>query len=240
MMLRKRSILAGIAGAALLVVGCGSGDSGTAATVSAAAPTSVVSAAPDLTGTDATGPDTGPDMTGTDMTGPETGAAMPGTDLTGGGSAGESEASSPADEPAAGPASGNGLCLDTSSPAVWSALAGVDSGIGDVGWVIREASTDPIDACPDLSYLVVDVAGATGSSPTQILFFHHGTYLGTGTARATAFTTVVGVTPDSVNAQYRWLVGDEPSSSPQGGPSTVTYTWNGSGVTADGQFPPYL
>lgn len=209
-MLRKRSLLVGIAGVALLVGGCGSGGSD--------APTVSVTAPAPTTASDGT--------TASDSA----------SSVDGSGSA-----TSPADTTAGlGDASGNGLCLDPSSPAVASILDGVDTGIGDVGWAVREASAEPADACPDLSYLVVDVAGATASSPTQILFFHHGNYLGTGTAQATSFTNIVGATPDAVTAEYRWIVGDEASCCPEGGPSTVTFGWNGSGVTAEGQFPPYL
>lgn len=253
-MFHKRSILAGILGALVLVTGCGAADSGTTPTVSATAPapgsttpatvgetaaSSGAGASSGVGNSGATGGAAGTPVADTPSSG-SGGNASGVTGSAGSGSSGSGAAPAPDTATGLGPAAGNGLCLDPSSPAVWSILAGVDDGIGNVGWAIREASTDPIDACPDLSYLQVDVQYATAGSPTQILFFHHGTYLGTGTAAATSYTSVIDVTPDAVTARYRWIVGDEPFSSPQGGPSTVTYRWNGSGVTAEGQFPPYL
>ncbi|MCV7281767.1 LppP/LprE family lipoprotein [Mycolicibacterium flavescens] len=72
------------------------------------------------------------------------------------------------------------------------------------------------DPCATLSTILVTVEGATGSSPVQALMFHHGEFVGTGTAKAHGFTsldadassddTVVLTykTPDESTVRYRW------------------------------------
>ncbi|MFC9439540.1 LppP/LprE family lipoprotein, partial [Nocardia sp. NPDC057030] len=141
-----------------------------------------------------------------------------------------------ADQPPNG--SGHGLCFDSNSQLARNAVSRLAPNKGGYPWVILEASTDPIDAgCSGvLSWMLVDW---DGSHPGyHVLFFTNGTYLGTATSKYYGYTTVLGKTKNTVSVQYRWALPQDALCCPSGGPSTVTYTLNGTTVTAQGQFPP--
>lgn len=154
-----------------------------------------------------------------------------GTPAPGGGSPGETEAPvvtpAPADD-----ISGPGRCIDPSSTGVQNAIAGLGG-----GWVATQASTDQPGDCGQLLW-VRAVGGNSAGAPIHVLFFHDGTYLGTGTSEPYAFTSVSGSNGNSVSVDYKWLVADEPFAAPQGGPVTITYTWTGSGVAMSDPLPP--
>jgi hypothetical protein len=73
---------------------------------------------------------------------------------------------------------------------------------------------------------------------THVLFFTNGAYLGTATAKPYGYTQVIGKTRDTVSVQYRWPNPEDALCCPQGGPSVVTFTLNGTSIQAQGQFPP--
>lgn len=247
-MIRKNRVLLGIAGTALLVAGCSSGGTDTttptaSATIEqpAADASTTANEAVGATGSTDDGANSGSaegiegtSVADTESTG--TAASDNGTDAGSGATAVPVGDTTTSDDEALGPASGNGLCLDPNSPAVSDIYAGLTGDYGD--WMLDSASQDPASDCPDLSYLLTYPAYATSSTPGHILFFHHGNYLGTATYQPTSYTRVVASSWDSVTAQYRWIVGDEALCCPEGGPSEVTFTWNGSGVTPQGEFPP--
>lgn len=149
-----------------------------------------------------------------------------------------------AQEPAPGPAesapngSGHGMCFDVNSALANSAIAGLAPPPAGGGWTIESASTDPIQAgCSGvLSWMAVDWQGIHPG--THVLFFTNGTYLGTATSKPYGYTEVIGKTRNTVSVQYRWPKPEDALCCPQGGPSVVTFTLNGTSIQAQGQFPP--
>lgn len=138
------------------------------------------------------------------------------------------------DTTSSGPAdniSGPGRCIDPASTGVQNALASLQG-----SWVAGQASSDQPGSCGQLLY-VRAIGGNSAGAPIHILFFRNGKYLGTGTSEPYAFTTVVGSSNNAVTVDYRWLAGDEPFATPQGGPATITYSWNGSKVVMGGTLP---
>ncbi|TCJ99445.1 LppP/LprE family lipoprotein [Nocardia alba] len=127
--------------------------------------------------------------------------------------------------------SGPGRCIDPASTGVQNALASLQG-----SWVAGQASSDQPGSCGQLLY-VRAIGGNSAGAPIHILFFRNGKYLGTGTSEPYAFTTVVGSSNNAVTVDYRWLAGDEPFAAPQGGPATITYSWNGSKVVMGGTLP---
>ncbi|ERB50849.1 hypothetical protein N806_06550 [Rhodococcus sp. P27] len=106
-------------------------------------------------------------------------------------------------------------------------------------WIPRSASEEQIGNCPDLLWVSVDGDGVGDATyQSHVLFFHDGTYLGTATSKPYSYTHVIDSNKNSVSVQYRWLLDDDAFCCPQGGPNIVNFTWNGSAVVADGQFPP--
>lgn len=84
----------------------------------------------------------------------------------------------------------------------------------DIAWRVSDSGSS-MDC--SLNWVQVFPEGATGSSPTQILFFDHHRFVNTATARPTAFTHVVGsLWPGEVTVQFRWLIGDDPTANPRG------------------------
>lgn len=140
----------------------------------------------------------------------------------------------PSATPAPAPAddiSGPGLCVDPSSTGVQNALARLGG-----GWVAVNGSTDQPGNCGQLLW-VRAVGGNSAGAPIHIMFFNDGNYLGTATSEAYAFTSVAGANGNAVTVEYRWLAGNEPFATPQGGPATITYTWTGSGVAMSDPLP---
>lgn len=149
------------------------------------------------------------------------------------------EAPAVTDEPPSEPAApapaddigGPGRCIDPASTGVQEAVAG----LGD-GWVADQASADVPGDCGQLLWARA-VGGNSAGAPIHMLFFHAGTYLGTATSEPYAFTHVAGADDTAVTVEYKWLVADEPFAAPQGGPATITYTWDGSGVVMSEPLP---
>ncbi|WP_228003106.1 LppP/LprE family lipoprotein [Nocardia australiensis] len=145
----------------------------------------------------------------------------------------------PQPSPVADPSgSGHGLCFDLNSGLAESGIASLGTPPGGGQWQIQGASNDAIsDGCSGvLSWMTVEWAGIHPG--THILFFTDGTYLGTASAKPYAYTEVIGKTRNTVSAQYKWARPEDALCCPQGGPSVVTFTLNGTSVHADGQFPP--
>ena len=129
--------------------------------------------------------------------------------------------------------SGNGLCLDQDSSGARAALATLP---GDGTWAVEHVSEATIDDCPELLWLTAS-GGNSAAAPIHVLFFHDGKYLGTATLEPYAFARVASSTDDTVAVEYKWLVGNEAFCCPQGGPVTITYTWNGSKVVMNEPLP---
>ncbi|MFM9377271.1 LppP/LprE family lipoprotein [Gordonia sp. VNK21] len=68
-----------------------------------------------------------------------------------------------------------------------------------------------------LNWVQVYSAGATGSSPTQIILFDHFKEAGTITKKPTAFTAVEPwVVPGQILVHFRWLNPGDPTANPTG------------------------
>ncbi|OYD70325.1 LppP/LprE lipoprotein [Rhodococcus sp. OK302] len=123
-------------------------------------------------------------------------------------------------------------CVDISSPVVSEAVQSLEPFSGR-SWRATSAGAP----CSTLVSVTADIEGATGSSPTNVLFFAGGEYLGTATAKPTAFTQVVGGNDYTVEVQYKWLEPGDVTADPTGGPVIVRYLWDGSSVQMLDQLP---
>ncbi|MFD6157691.1 LppP/LprE family lipoprotein [Nocardia sp. NPDC060256] len=136
--------------------------------------------------------------------------------------------------------SGHGLCFDVNSELAHNAIQRLaPPPVGShAEWEVVGSGTEPISSgCSGvLSYLTVEWQGIHPA--THILFFANGTWLGTATSKPYSYTQVQDRTRSTLNVQYRWATPQDALCCPSGGPSTVTYTLNGTTVQAHGQFPP--
>ncbi|WP_297626106.1 LppP/LprE family lipoprotein [Nocardia sp.] len=133
--------------------------------------------------------------------------------------------------------SGHNLCFDLNSELAHNAVARL-AATSAGPWQIESASNDPIaDGCDGvLSWLTVTSGNI--HPYTHVMFFTNGTYLGTATSQPYGYTEVLGKSRTVVSVRYRWAKADDALCCPQGGPSIVTFTLNGTTVQANGQFPP--
>ena len=216
-MRRKAPISAAVAvsalvtATALMVAGCGSTEGTPEAAASSTASSSTASAT-------STANESGPTSSPPPQSGTPASESVPAT--------------TPA-VPASGP------CLDVDSPVVTDAIGTLGTDVNGGSWIPRSASEEQIGNCPDLLWVSVDGDGVGDATyQSHVLFFHDGTYLGTATSKPYSYTHVIDSNKNSVSVQYRWLLDDDAFCCPQGGPDIVNFTWNGSAVVADGQFPP--
>jgi len=158
------------------------------------------------------------------------------TGCAGSDNAAESVAS-PIPQAASGADVRSGPCLDLGSAMVSDAFATLGNAPGGDPWVPGTASDAAGEDCPALLWATAETPMGTVSSPTQVLFFHDGTYLGTATAESYAYTDVAGSTDDSVSVEYRWLGEQDANCCPSGGPAVVTYSWDGSRVVMEQPLP---
>ena len=101
----------------------------------------------------------------------------------------------------------------------------------DRGWTVYSSS----NLCGTLGYAELATQGGTGSSPTQLLLYNYGEFLGTGIS-CNALGQVIGSTDQSVSVEYRW---PEPgdSNADMSGRANVMFQWNGSSVDMVGALP---
>lgn len=143
-----------------------------------------------------------------------------------------------AQQPAAPAGSGHGLCFDVNSQLAQSALAR-QAAPPVRGWKVGQGSDTPVSAGCDGALSWMEIYSDVNHPYTHILFFTGGEYLGTATSEPYMYTQITGKTRNSLTLTYHWLQGNEAMCCPTGGPSVVTFTLNGTKVTADGQFPPH-
>ncbi|MGK2320471.1 LppP/LprE family lipoprotein [Gordonia rhizosphera] len=129
-------------------------------------------------------------------------------------------------------------CSTDGSAAITAAAAQIptplpDSG-PDAGWVFHGETN--YNTCFDLSYAALETAGGTGSSPSQLLMFHLGRFVGRAIACNAAFQTVTGSSPTSVNVTYRYLNAGDPTANPTGR-ADVVFVWDASQVVMHGSLP---
>ncbi|MFG3619903.1 LppP/LprE family lipoprotein [Nocardia sp. NPDC047654] len=120
--------------------------------------------------------------------------------------------------------SGNGRCVDPGSSVVADAMTSLGPAPGGTPYVVDTVTDASAGACPELLWVLAATPGGTASSPWHVLFFDHDGYLGTATAKATSYTTVVGSGDRDVRVQYRWLEGRDANCCPSGGPVVITFT----------------
>lgn len=142
----------------------------------------------------------------------------------------EPDHATPADTSPLAPAPTQTQC-DPSSVPVSSNAASIAPPLPGVAWSVYQTG----NLCGTLGYSELATTGGTGSSPTQLLLFNRGEFLGTG-IKCNALGQVTGSTDDSVSVQYRWPVGDD-SNANMSGRAKVTFQWNGSSVDMVGDLP---
>ena len=107
-------------------------------------------------------------------------------------------------------------------------------------WTADYADTDGYDPCAALSWITVTINGATGSSPYQIMLFHYGEYLGTGTSDAYGFMpTVTRASDSAINVVYHYPLPGE-SNANRSGEAHASFRWSEAEnrVIMSGEVPP--
>ncbi len=129
--------------------------------------------------------------------------------------------------PSASPAASPSCGVDLTSPEITAAIGRLRPAFADraVPWMTTPDGGN-YNPCATLSAASVTVQGATGSSPEQVMLFHNGTYVGTGTYRAYGFTTidVAQSTDDTVLVSYKYVKPGESNASGSG-LVAVRYRW---------------
>lgn len=121
-----------------------------------------------------------------------------------------------------------------------AARLGAPAGIAGAKWDTAGAARGGYDPCAALSWVVLRPTDSTGSSPSAILLFHDGTYLGTATKVQYPFTPEVTRTPDAaVSVTYRYPRDGE-SNAEASGRADATYRWDDAAgrVVMTGDVPP--
>jgi len=107
----------------------------------------------------------------------------------------------------------------------------------DATWSTSNVETS-FDPCAELSFALLSLSNATGSSPNQVALFHYGEYIGTTSDCAPGFQVVRQVSDDSIIVTYRWPKPGEPNAGEKD-EREVQYTWvdDDTGVQMQGQIP---
>jgi hypothetical protein len=152
--------------------------------------------------------------------------------------------SSPSPPPtSAAPSSPSSTCgPSTGEAAAADAIAALalPSGLESAKWDAAGADYSGYDPCAALSWSVVSLEMATGSSPCAILLFHEGTSLGTATKVQYGFVPQVERTaPGAILVTYRYLKDGE-ATADASGRAAATFTWNPETESVDmaGETPP--
>lgn len=134
-------------------------------------------------------------------------------------------------------------CVDPSSPVVQDAIAGLWAPI-ETGWtVIDHTPGTSAEGCPTISWaLARDTTTGNGTYYSHVMFFHSsGRYIGQASGKPYSYTTVVGATDTSVDVRYNWLADGDSFCCPTGGPSVMTFEYDGTVMNPrgdTGHFPP--
>ncbi|MCU1644465.1 MAG: hypothetical protein JWN03_4740 [Nocardia sp.] len=127
-----------------------------------------------------------------------------------------------------------------SAPEVRDAIAAQPPVQNDSGtpwkWATQPVSGN-FDPCATLSAALIIIEKGTASSPMQILLFHQGSYLGTGTLKWRSFTGMdpTHTTPDTVGIKYH--VPGTCNACSDGTDYCVQYHWTGTEVEMLGTPP---
>lgn len=162
------------------------------------------------------------------------GVAVLATALAAGGYAGTE---STAD--AATPGSGHGLCFDINSALARSAVDSLGPDPNGGGWDVQGGSENPLSQGCGLDWMLVNGNGIQDATyVSRVLLFADGQFIDTVEPKPYSYTSVAGSTVTSVTVGYRWLLPDDPFCCPQGGPTSVTATLDGTTIRRTGAFPP--
>ena len=118
---------------------------------------------------------------------------------------------------------------------------GADSSVAHGGWDVDAAligAADTFDACTPLSWALLREVGATEASPTHLVMFHYGEFIGTDSPHGVAFEPeVTRVSKYALRADYRWQRPNDPAAA---GKATSTFTWDPTSrsILREGDLPP--
>jgi hypothetical protein len=123
--------------------------------------------------------------------------------------------------------------VNLGNPGIQTAIASVPTVPQGWLWSRSARSFDPssnYNPCSPLSAVIITVEQGTGSSPEQAMLFHNGSYVGTGTSKAYAFTSVnpAQTTDDTVALNYK--DGRNVCTACPGPITNVRYQWQGDHV----------
>jgi len=129
--------------------------------------------------------------------------------------------------------------IDLAAPEVFAAIDELPAPqqIPDATWLY--AYNGNYNRCTDLSYAQVGIVDATGWSPTHLLLFHRGSYLGTATGCA-LHPTVVAETADSIHVEYHYPREGEIHAAATGFAAQTFRWWEGDVITEGGLPHDYL
>lgn len=128
-------------------------------------------------------------------------------------------------------------------PSQWEALGSALSQMAPDPTFGLPWSSTPVDSnydsCADLSTIVVAIEGGTGSSPEQALMFHRGEFLGTGTLKPYAFTSIDHAASTNNTVALLYKDGRYVCTACDGPRVRVRYQWQGDHVEMLDPPPPW-
>jgi hypothetical protein len=129
--------------------------------------------------------------------------------------------------------------VNLSAPEIQGAINSVPTVPQGWPWGRNPQPGSNYNPCSTLSAVIIIVEQGTGSSPEQALLFHIGSYVGTGTSKAYAFTSVnaAQTTDDTVVLNYK--DGRNVCTACPGPITTVRYQWQGDHVAMLDPAPPW-
>lgn len=107
-------------------------------------------------------------------------------------------------------------------------------------WQAQDADVSSYDHCAPLSWIVLPIAGPTGSSPYQIMLFNRGEFVQTATEQAYGFhPRVRRLSENKISVTYTWSR-DSEGTADASGHSTSIFGWDDASaqVTRTGELPP--
>lgn len=132
-------------------------------------------------------------------------------------------------------------CVLMSGPeALASAIHQVPAPGKNYRWDPDKADFTGYNPCRPFSWIVLRVAGATGSSPQQIMFFYRGEFVGRATKQAFGFSpTINRIATNKIKVTFTWAQNNEPNAKASGKAESV-YTLMPANkmVRHSGQLPP--
>ncbi|HIW92233.1 MAG TPA: LppP/LprE family lipoprotein [Candidatus Corynebacterium avicola] len=222
-----RRVAATVATASALVLSaCGSGDdsSGSTDNTGAAPPSETVTVTEEVPAEDPAGEDAAAEAPAEDAEGTE------GTEDT---EDGEDAEEAPPEDANCEP--------DPESPVITDSIENLPPpGLPDSTWVYKGDSN--YNECSDLSYATVEQdPQGNAQFENRLIFFHQGQYSTTPDTANTQQHKIVDTTEDSVTVEFKdWEALDEAGGANVDAPNyteTVTFRWDGNGVTAEGRIP---